>query len=221
MPQSLTMLLLKVACLCIVLPGVCNAQNSFDKKRGGPQMPTAQEIRFLPPYCVTKWKIDTGSPELNAEDVKKWQDIFGDAFISMHHYCFGLNFLNRLDRGLVEKDVLLGLALGDFQYMETHTPDWNNNVLRPDVEYNVGLVLYKMDNIPQAIEQLIIVVKIKPDFERAYLLLSFCYRRLGDLANAANTLRVGLTRVPHSRALRDALDEMNSKKNDPDSGENG
>jgi tetratricopeptide (TPR) repeat protein len=133
----------------------------------------------------------------------------------MHHYCFGLNFLNRANRGMGNKAVLLNWALGEFKYMQGIPAD---NVLRPDVEYNIGLVLYTQDRIPQAIVQLRKAIQMKRGNERAYLLLSFCYRRLGDRTSAAHALQEGLTRVPESRALRNALEWMNKETAAPDGG---
>ena len=213
MHRSLAVLLLEVTCLCLVVQGVASAQNAHEKKLGGSPIPTVLELKFLPPYCTTRFKWLSG--QADPKEVVKWQSILGGAFVSLHHYCIGLNCLNRVDKGIGDKRTLLEEALGEFQYMQGIPAD---NALRPEVEYNLGLVLYRLDRIPQAIGQLLKTIQMKPNYERAYLLLSFCYLRLGDGTSAAQALQVGLTRVPDSRALRDALNEMNSKKKEPDDG---
>jgi tetratricopeptide (TPR) repeat protein len=169
------------------------------------------ELKSLPAACVVKFKWDEGHGD--PAQVEKWKNILGGAFWSMHHYCIGLNCLNRVDRGIGDKGALLGEALGQFKYMQGIPAD---NVLRPEVEYNIGLVLYRMDRISQAIGQLRRTIQMKPNYERAYLLLDICYLRLGDRASAAAALREGLKRVPNSRALQDALNKMTSEKEQPD-----
>lgn len=216
MRRSIAILLLEVACLCLVIQGVANAQDDFEKKRGGPQWPTVQELMFLPPYCTTRYTW--GKVQAETEEVKRWRNILGGAFIHVHHYCNGLNFLNRITRGVGDRQVLLGLAQGEFKYIQNNVPA--DNVLRPEVEFNMGLVLYKADRIPQAIGQFQKAILMNPNYEQAYLLLSFGYLRLGDRTSAADALQKGLTRVPNSRALRDALNEMNSTKKEPDAGGN-
>jgi hypothetical protein len=214
MRRSLAVLLLQVACFLLVIQGVASTQDDIEKKRGGPAAPTVLELKFLPPFCTTRFKWSSG--QADTEEVKKWENILGGAFIHTHHYCMGLNYLNRIDRGIGNREFLLGLAGGEFLYMQNNVAA--DNVLRPEVEFNIGMVQYRADRSPQAIGQLLKAIQMKPNYERAYLLLSFCYLRLGDRTSAADALQKGLAMVPDSRALRDALNEMNHVKKEPDGG---
>jgi len=209
----LTVLLLGVAFFCLTAQGTVSAQDDYATKRGGPQNPTVLELKSLPAFCTAKWKLDAGQP--NAEEIREWRNTLGEAFDHLHHYCDGLNFVNRVRRGVGDKGTLLGLALGEFHYMQRIPSD---NVLRPQLELNIGQALYMADRIPEATAALRKAILLKPGYEGAYLLLSFCYRRLGDSTRAARTLEEGTTRVPDSRALRDALEWMNSQKEKPDGG---
>jgi hypothetical protein len=212
MRRSLAGLLLQVSSLCLVIQGMANAQDDFDRKRGGPAAPTVLELKMLPPFCSARF--EWSSRQADTEEVKMWKNILGGTFYHVHHYCMALNYLNRIDRGIGSREDLLGLAGGDFQYMQNNIAE--NDILRPQVEFNIGLVLYKQDRIIQAIGQLRKAIQMRPNYERAYLLLGFCYRRLGDHASASDALQKGLIRVPESRALREALNEMNITKKEPD-----
>ena len=202
--------MLEAACLCLITQGMARAQSNIENKRGGPSSPTEQELKSLPPYCTAR--LSMSKPLANEEQIKRWQNILGDAFLHIHHYCNGLNFLNRIHRAIGDKNYLLGRALQNFQYMY-RIPE--NHFLRPELELNIGQVHYMADQIPQAMASFRKAIQMKPSYERAYLLLSFCFRRVGDRTSAVRALQEGLTKVPDSRALQNALRWMNSANDKP------
>lgn len=203
LPAVLSMI---VVCLCFIQNPINADEEDYKRKIGGSYPPTAEELKMLPPACIAKENRDPA-------EVKKWEKILGDSFLHLHHYCYALNFLNRIHRGIGDKRFLLGAALNDFKYMQ-RIPE--QNVLRPEVEYNIGQVLYQLDRMPEAIAPIRKAILLKPDYVQAYLLLSLCYRRIGDIADAAEALRTGLAKVPASQALQNALNEINSIKQGSD-----
>jgi tetratricopeptide (TPR) repeat protein len=197
----LRVVLLLIVAFFFFTPNPINADMAtFIKKMGGPYSPTPQEIKMLPPACISK---ETKDPE----EVKKWKQILGSSYLHLHHHCYALNFLNRIQRGVGDRKTLLQAALADFRYMD-RIPE--ENVLRPEVEYNIGYVLYQLNRIPEAIARLRKAAILKTDYIQAYLILSLCYQRMGDATNAAAVLRTGLTKIPDSPALQRALKDINS-----------
>ena len=195
-----------LACLCLSQNPLWADLEDHVRRMGGPNKATPEELRMLPVACIAKERKDH-------DESKMWERTLGEAFTHLHHYCNGLTFLNRIERGIGDRKYLQNAALDEFQYMQRIPAD---SPLRPELDYNMGQVLYELNRIPEAIAPLRRVIRLKPDYVRAYLLLSLCYKRMEDTAGAAEVLRTGLAKVPDSRALQSALDELNTTK--PDSG---
>jgi hypothetical protein len=80
--------------------------------------PTDQELMMLPPYCQARLKGD-------ANTKKMWSRQMGsDIFVHLHHYCFGLNFMNRmmLTMDNKEKTFLARRAASNFDYVIQRWP---------------------------------------------------------------------------------------------------
>jgi tetratricopeptide (TPR) repeat protein len=207
MQRLLVKLMLAIACLFFLNQRPTIAKDEWLKKQGGPHTPTPLELKSLPPVCTTRFSL--AKDQADPEDLKQWRNYLGEAFIHIHHHCYALNFLNRINRGIGDKNTLLGLALGDFQYMQRHVRE--DNILRPEIEYSIGQVLYQMNRIPEAIAPIGKAIQLKPDYVQAYLLLSFCYAQMGESTMALEILQKGLARLPNSHALQEALKEFSPK----------
>jgi hypothetical protein len=98
------------------------------KKPLPPPRPTAQELVLLPKACDARLNGD--------ESVRaRWEQQIGrQNFLHLHHYCFGLNYINRakitFDKPL--KRYFLQAAGNNFDYVLTHWPA--DSPLRPDAE---------------------------------------------------------------------------------------
>lgn len=83
-----------------------------------PHMPTPLEIAAMPEYCQAKMGT-------NAALSDKWRLRMGpDRYMHLHHYCHGLNAMNRL---LVATDArtrrgILQRAIGEFDYVIRNWP---------------------------------------------------------------------------------------------------
>lgn len=98
------------------------------KKELPPPRPNAQELALLPEACNARLN---GSPEIRAA----WEQRIGrDNFLHLHHYCFGLNYINRakitFDKPL--KRYFLQAAGNNFDYVLEHWPA--DSPLRPEAE---------------------------------------------------------------------------------------
>lgn len=84
-----------------------------------PERPTDAELALLPPYCHARIKGNDNARKL-------WQQRMGrEGFLHMHHYCFGLNDLNRANMTFNDKNLrsyLINRGIGNFNYVLQHWP---------------------------------------------------------------------------------------------------
>jgi hypothetical protein len=104
MRQLKILLLVTIGCIAINAP-YANAHAMTEK-----------EIVMLPPYCQAK---------LKNKNTQIWVDRMGfDNFIHMHHYCYGLNYMQRaqlaMDKNARREN--LTQAKGEFQYVLDRWP---------------------------------------------------------------------------------------------------
>jgi hypothetical protein len=94
--------------------GITEAQ----KKGYLPESPTANEMRALPPYCEARMKGDAAAK-------KSWSQQMGpEIFMHVHHYCAGINFMNRsrVEMAPQKKNYYLQRASANFAYVISAWP---------------------------------------------------------------------------------------------------
>jgi tetratricopeptide (TPR) repeat protein len=171
-----------------------------------PWAPTDAELASLPPLCKVKMKAGAGSPEY-----KTWEQSMGKDWLHTHHYCAGLNFLNRYyrARSASDKGSNLKNAQGNLQYMVTHAaPTYS---LMPDVYLNLGVV-YSLSNQPaQAITHFSKAIELNPRQPRAYNAMADYYSSIKQTARALETVSEGLRHNPDTRSLQRRYTELGGK----------
>ena len=84
-----------------------------------PYAPSAMELIVLPDYCRARIGPDSTA-------YQQWNQRMGpDKFVHLHHFCHGLNHLNRAN-GTVDKylrNYYLGVASNEFDYVIRNWPD--------------------------------------------------------------------------------------------------
>jgi len=104
--QSTNISIIKALLVC----GILIAGKAFAIK---PFAPSPLEMRMLPPYCVAKLGADKNAAVL-------WQQRLGsENFEHMHHYCFGVNFMNRarIETNPNDRNHYLNSAIAEFGYV--------------------------------------------------------------------------------------------------------
>ena len=165
----------------------------------------------LPPYCMAKMELGPSSPQY-----KLWARTLGPDFSHVHHYCAGLNYLNRYYRALSPQDKKFNLqnALNNFNYMVSHAaPSFS---LMPEILLNRGRVLTLMGNDAQAVNDLKKALEMNPKLIEAYTVLADYYKRTEQQKLALQTITEGLRHIPESRVLRRRYDELGGKKPYPE-----
>ncbi|KAB2320153.1 tetratricopeptide repeat protein [Betaproteobacteria bacterium SCN1] len=166
--------------------------------------PTAAEMAALPAYCGARF--NEGS-----EAFKTWRSTMGGDFIHIHHYCAGLNFLNRSYGMSSTKDRqgTLGGAVREFDYVLTHaSPEF---YLRAEILMNRGVALSQLKRPGEAIANLNQAIEKNPELPRAWMTLADMYDAQKQRAKALETVTEGLRHNPGTRSLQRRYTELGGK----------
>lgn len=165
--------------------------------------PGPAEMAALPPYCAARFNEGT-------EAFKTWRSSMGSDFIHVHHYCAGLNFLNRA-RGMSSSKTrgVLGAAVGEFDYVLKHAaPEFP---LRAEILMNRGIALSMLKRNGEAVGNLLKAIELDPRQPRAYMALTDLYATSNNRSKALETVTEGLRHNPDTRSLQRRYTELGGK----------
>ena len=169
-----------------------------------PWIPTDSEMASLPAFC--KARFNEGSPEY-----KLWESTLGKDYGHTHHYCAGVNFLNRYYRARSKqgKSFNLNNAQTNFEYMVEHAaPSYS---LMPDVHSYLGKVFSLKNQPAQAITHLKRAIELNPRQPRAYNMLADFYSGMKQPAKALDIITEGLRHNPDTKSLQRRYTELGGK----------
>ena len=193
--------------ILVIMLGLISAQTeAFEQWE-----PTLSEMVSLPPYCSVRFNSKQGSPQYDF-----WEKRLGRDFIHTHHYCAGLNFLNRYYLAVTPQDKQYNLdnALNNFSYMVDHaSPTY---ILMPEVYLNRGMVNSLLHNDAQAISDLHTAQKLNPKLTNTYFVLADFYVRIKQEDQALEAVSEGLRYNPDSTSLKQRYDQLGGKKPYPE-----
>ncbi|HEY9099973.1 MAG TPA: hypothetical protein VIN38_13995 [Thiobacillus sp.] len=172
--------------------------------------PSAADMAALPPYCAAKFG-ERANPEL----ARTWRSSMGDDFIHIHHYCAGLNFLNR-SRSMPSSKTrdVLGAVVREFDYVLTHaSPDF---YLRSEILMNRGIALSRAKRKGEAVGNLLKAIELDPKQSRAYMALADLYADQNNRSKALETATEGLRHNPDTKSLQRRYRELGGKMPYPD-----
>lgn len=152
--------------------------------------PTAEEAKFLPPYCRGSGGGD-------------WQAILGPEGGWNNHTCYGINRINRYYKnlGAKNKNEHLEIAIGDFNYSVGHISQ--GFILMPEIYYYRGLTYKLLGKNAEAISDFSKSVSLDPKYSKSVGELASLYE--GSLANKKKALELvmeGLRHNPNSKELK-------------------
>lgn len=169
-----------------------------------PWTPTDAEMASLPPFC--KARFNEGSPEY-----KLWESMLGKDFGHTHHYCAGVNFLNRYyrARSAQAKRFNLNSARATLDYMVTHAaPTYS---LMPDVYLSLGTVYMLSNQSGQAIASFNQAIELNPRLPKAYGAIADFYLKAKQPAKALEIVTEGLRHNPDTKSLQSRYRELGGK----------
>jgi tetratricopeptide (TPR) repeat protein len=173
--------------------------------------PNAIELLRLPAYCQVKFNSSPQSPEW-----KGWRDRIGTNYIDLHHFCVGINFVNRYWGARIAKDrsFYLQNALNNFDYMvKAEKPDFT---LSAELYFHRGEVFKLMRRPAEAVRDFNHALSIDPRFVKPYLQLADLSVAGKSSARALEIVAEGLRHVPDSKALQRRYLELGGKEPFPE-----
>lgn len=173
--------------------------------------PNASEMLRMPPYCKVKFTAPQNSAEW-----QMWRDRMGQNFIDLHHYCAGLNYVNRYwgARDAKDRSYYLRRAMDNFTYMvKAEKPDFP---LRAELYANRGEV-FKLQHKPgEALRDYLHAIEIDPKLTRPYFGAIDLYKETKQQDKALDIAKSGLQHNPNSTALQKRYLELGGKQPFPE-----
>jgi len=178
------------------------------------------EMRSLPSWCPDTQGFQYGYKQ--SPRAARWEQIFGDSFWQIHHYCWGIIYLKRAQAvfGIADKKLsLLSNALNDFDYSvknsnkkipimpEIYLRKGETEVLLSEFKGYESHLSYAQDSFRRARE-------IKPDYWPAYSFWAEKLIKIGQKAEAKELVRTGLEHSPESKVLQDQYKALGGNLSD-------
>jgi tetratricopeptide (TPR) repeat protein len=200
---SLERLLVPVGlALAVLMPIPAEAQYKYEQSL----------MHMLPLYCrYTQDFINRFAGVDRTAEQERWKKLMGPTFIHMHHYCYGLMNVNRaafLATDTRDRQFNLDNSLLEFEYViERANLDFP---LLPEILTKKGESLLKLSRPGEAMIEFERAVKIKPNYESAYVAASDYYKEARQFAKAREWLEKGISAAPNGVTLKRRLSELNS-----------
>jgi len=166
--------------------------------------PTSSELLLLPPYCQAK--LDgPHHPDL----VARWKDM--PLFISMHHYCIGLNFLNRAYGSVgYEQRSNSAFARDSFTYCIRNWPE--THPLMPEIYLNLGKAMQLGGSAVEGVKYYYKALSLNPRLRDAYLELADFYAFNNQRVEGLKVVTEGLHYLPGEKVLQRRYIELGGKQ---------
>lgn len=167
-----------------------------------PFHPTPAEMPQLPVYCIARF-AGNASP-----DYRVWEARLGPGFLHLHHYCAGLNYLNRYRLLLrdPQRGYYLSRIIPEMQYSFEHVG--SSFPLMGEMHVNRGRAYALQKNFVAAVEDFNRAIKANPKNGYAYLELSRLQEVSGLRKEALDTVTRGMKHDPSNAALRKRYVEL-------------
>jgi tetratricopeptide (TPR) repeat protein len=170
------------------------------------------EMALIPPYCPDANTFGYGGAEYNSSpNAPKWVAIMGKTFWAIHHYCWALINLSRVERTAVGPSVRDGsaamirratreAAVDDLFFVVEHGS--RDSVVMPEIFTKIGEVQLSLGRIREADEAYAEARSLRRDYWPAYYQWAEYLNRSGKKAEARKLAEEGLSYAPTSKSLR-------------------
>ncbi|CAG9932779.1 tetratricopeptide repeat protein [Candidatus Nitrotoga arctica] len=172
-----------------------------------PYKATAAELSVLPLFCQTKLSATS-----SAADHALYSGKIGPDWLHIHHYCFGLNFINRYKRSFGNKTdqaFYFQSAMSEFEYIFGHSSPtfW----LRPEMHVQKGKLLAAAKRNVEAVSEFEQALQRDPNYVEAYVALSELYQNTGQQLKSIAAVEQALQRAPNSKPLQRRYNQLTGK----------
>lgn len=187
--------------------------------------PTEIQFHLSAPYCKARFSapdllgLSNSYVRVPPGEVQRWQNIIGDVWRHMHHYCYGAVILSEAlsardidptvspERRRVLLKDRFALAAGEMNY--TISKDDQRNPLWGIMRVKQARAYEGAGNRDKALELLASVINRQPTNAEAYVAIGQTYSRAGDLRAAIGALEAGANRAKDKKAIYFYLAQYN------------
>jgi tetratricopeptide (TPR) repeat protein len=171
---------------------------------------TEAEMALIPAYCKDANTFGYGgTADSMSPNAPKWVAMMGKGFWSIHHYCWALINLMRIQSPTAPPNVkqfVRETALGDLDYVIQNSP--TDFILLPEIFTKKGQIQLDLKDPVAANASFAKARSIKPDYWPAYTRWARYLQFIGQKADAKQLAEEGLSYSPDSIALRELLTEL-------------
>lgn len=171
---------------------------------GKPQNLNEGEMALIPSYCPDTMGFKYGDSTTNTSPkAKYWVGLMGLSFWHMHHYCWAMIHLKRVNlaRTAAERKALRESAVGDIVYVVRNSPA--NFVLLPEILTTLGGVQVQLGDIGGAYDSYLQARRLKPDYWPAYADWAEVLIKSGQRVEAKAVVKAGLEQASDLGALQE------------------
>lgn len=178
------------------------------KGEAAPTNITPAEMAVLPPYCRDAQTFNGygGTPDSWSPNAPKWIALMGKGFLAVHHYCWALINLSRVQKPGTPDVIRHGTyqeAYGDLYYVIEHSDA--SMVLLPEIYTKMGEVQLELKRPRDAHASFDKARSLKRDYWPPYFHWAEYLKRAGQRAEARRVVEDGLSYSPNAKPLQELL----------------
>lgn len=197
--QSSLLLGLSVLLLFLFLP---LSATSYEIKNIQSKVKSGQ----LPKYCLC---AGYPPPACSPENRSRYENSFGEVFLHIHHYCWGLDKLNLQLQSVKPSPFWLENAINEFDYVLSQQDPKKS--MHAEIWTKKGQVFLILKKKGEAVDAFYNAIKSNKHYVPAYLYLSQLLKSTGDQTGACRILAFGTKNNPDSKQLKQMAAACQSK----------
>jgi hypothetical protein len=189
---------------------------SISASANKPDYITEAEMKLIPPYCrdANTFSGYGGTADSMSPNAPQWVATMGKGFWAIHHYCWALINLMRIQSPTVSATVKTferEQALNDLGYVIQNSP--GDFILLPEIYTKAGEIQLDLRRPAAANVSFARARTLKPDYWPPYFRWAMYLKSTGQKANARQLVEEGLSYSPESKPLRSLLTELGGDPN--------
>ena len=188
----------------LALAGFVAALGATGALAGKPDNISESEMALIPPYCADANTFRYGDATTNTSpNAPKWVGMMGPGFWHIHHYCWALINLNRVQKAGVPATIQSFTredALSDMNYVIRNTDA--SFVILPEIYTKMGEIYLQLKKPRDAEVAYAKAWQLRPDYWPPYAQWASFLAQSGQKARAREIAEEGLRNAPSSRTLR-------------------
>lgn len=172
-----------------------------------PFSPTPSEMALLPEFCRVRATDNQNSPEFQS-----WMQRIGPKFLGIHHYCAGINYINRYQYRIADKHrkYYLSRAVPEIDYIAKEMPP--EFPLASEIYLNRGIALKLMGKDAEALADFNRSIDRDPRQAAAYLVIADYHIKAKNKPKALEIVSAGLKNAPDNKRLQRKYLELGGKE---------